>query len=146
MPQQRNLCSMKTKRSTILHFWNNGHRSPATISRITKIPVRTIKYNIAKIKEQGTVENSPLNGRPRKIIANDNKALGQWIRRNNEATSKELAQKLLHDRGLNVSRWTVQRQLKGMGYKSTLPYGTPMLTQGQKDARVQWVIQYKDDD
>ena len=53
MPQQRNLSSMKMKRSTILHYWNNGHRSPATIARMTKIPLRTIKYNIAKIKEQG---------------------------------------------------------------------------------------------
>ena len=33
-----------------------------------------------------------------------------------------------------------------MGYKSTLPYGTPMLTQEQKHARLQWAIQYKDDD
>ena len=40
----------------------------------------------------------------------------------------------------------VQRQLKRMGYKSTLPYSTPMLTQEQKHARVQWAIQHKDDD
>ncbi|CAM4901746.1 unnamed protein product [Rotaria socialis] len=45
-----------------------------------------------------------------------------------------------------MSRWTVQRQLKRMGYKSTLPYGTPMLTQKHKEARAQWAIQHKDDD
>ena len=33
-----------------------------------------------------------------------------------------------------------------MGYKSTLPYGTPMLTQEQNHARLQWTIQHKDDD
>ena len=33
-----------------------------------------------------------------------------------------------------------------MGYKSTLPYATPMLTQEQKHARIQWAIQHKDDD
>ena len=137
---------MKTKRSTILHYWNNGHRSPTTIARMTKIPVGTVKYNIIKIKEQGKIEDRPRSGRPRKITANDNIALGQWIRRNNETTSKELAQKLLDDRGLDVSRWTVQRQLKRMGYKSTLPYGTPMLTQEQKDARVQWAIKHQNDD
>ena len=32
-----------------------------------------------------------------------------------------------------------------MGYKSTLLYGTTMLTQEQKHARVQWAIQHKDD-
>ncbi len=137
---------MKTKRSTILHYWNNGHRSPTTIARMTKIPVGTVKYNIIKIKEQGKIEDRPRSGRPRKITANDNIALGQWIRRNNETTSKELAQKLLDNRGLDVSRWTVQRQLKRLGYKSTLPYGTPMLTQEQKDARVQWAIKHQNDD
>ena len=146
MRRQRNLNSMKTKRLTILHFWNNGQRSPTTIARLTKIPIGTVKYNIAKIKKQATVEERPRSGRPRKLTANDNKALGQWIRRNNETTTKELAEKLLQNRGTDVSRWTVQRQLKRMGYKSTLPYGTPMLTQQQKDARVQWTIQHKDAD
>ena len=80
------------------------------------------------------------------ITASDSIALGQWIKRHKEATSKELTQKLLHDRGLNISQWTVQRQLKRMGYKSTLLYGTPMLTLEQKHARVQWAIQHKDDD
>ena len=137
---------MKTKRSTILHYWNNGYRSPATIARITKIPVGAVKYNIAKIKEQGTIEDRPGSGRPRKFTANDNIALGQWIRRNNETTSKEMAQKLLDSRGLNVSRWTVQRELKRLGYKSTLPYSTPMLTQEQRVARVQWAIKHQNDD
>ncbi|CAF3370452.1 unnamed protein product, partial [Rotaria socialis] len=41
MFQQRNLSTMKTKRSTILHYWNNGHRSPATIARITKMDSAT---------------------------------------------------------------------------------------------------------
>ena len=63
-----------------------------------------------------------------------------------EAISKDLAQKLFYDGTLNVSQWTVQCQLKRMGYKSTLPYGTPMLTQEQKHARIQWAIQHKHDD
>lgn len=33
-----------------------------------------------------------------------------------------------------------------MDYESTLPYETPMLTQAQKDACVQWAIRHKDDD
>ena len=47
---------------------------------------------------------------------------------------------------MNASQWTVQRQLKRMGYKSTLPYAAPILTQEQKHARVHWAIQHKDDD
>ena len=137
---------MKTKHSAILHFWNNGYRSPATISPITKTPLRTVKYNITRIKQQGTTEDRPREGRSRKITASDSIARGQWMRRNNEATPKGLAPTLLHGPALNVSQWTVQRQRKRMSYKSTLPYGTPMVTQEQKHARVQWAIQHKDDD
>ena len=117
---------MKTNRSTILHYWNNGHSSPATVARTTKIPVRTVIYDIGKIRGQGTIEDRPYSGQPRKITSNDHIALGQWIRRNNEITSKELAQKLIDNRGLDVSRWIVQREIKLLVYKSTLPYSTPM--------------------
>ena len=57
MCSQRNSNIMKTKRSVILHFWQNGERSPAAISRMTKISIRTINYNIKKIKQQGTIED-----------------------------------------------------------------------------------------
>ena len=80
------------------------------------------------------------------MTSSDSIVLGQWIRRNNEATPKELTPKLLHGPALNVSQWTVQRQRKRMSYKSTLSYNTPMVTQEQKHARVQWAIQHKDDD
>ena len=82
---------MKTRPSAILHFWKNGQRSPAVISRITKTLFKTVKYNITKIKQQGTIEDRARKGRPHKITASDSIALGQWIRRNNEVTSKELA-------------------------------------------------------
>ena len=109
---------------------------------MTKIP----KYNITKIKQQRTTKDRARKDRLRKITASDSIALGQWIRRSNEATSKELALKLLHHRTLNVSQWNIQRQLKRMSYKNTLSYGTPMLTQEQKYACVRWTNQHKDDD
>ena len=43
------------------------------------------KYNITKIKQQGTIEDRPYKGRLRKITANDSMAAGQSIRQNNEA-------------------------------------------------------------
>ena len=46
-----------TSRSTILHFWQQGYRNAAEIARITKIPERTIRYNIAKIRDEGSVEH-----------------------------------------------------------------------------------------
>ncbi|CAF1368175.1 unnamed protein product [Rotaria magnacalcarata] len=91
MTRQRNLTSRKTKRLTILHFWNNVERSSTTISLITKIPLRTIKNNILKIKQQDTIEDRPRSGRPRKLTINDSKALSPWIRHNNKITGRETA-------------------------------------------------------
>ena len=76
MTSHRGLTSKKMKRLTILHFWNNGERSPTKISRITKIPLGTVKYNISKIKQQGTTEDRSRNDRPRKLTGKNNKALG----------------------------------------------------------------------
>ncbi|CAF1550788.1 unnamed protein product [Rotaria sordida] len=123
-----------------------GHRCAAEIARQTKIPVRTIQYNLAKIRKEGSVEHRRGNGRPRKISAEDNVAIGQWIRRNNEITSTEIVEKLQKTKNLNVSRWTVRRQLYRLGYKNVLPRGTPMLTNEQKDRRVQWALVHKNDD
>ena len=39
---------------------------------------------------------------------------------------------------MNVSQWTVQRQIKPMGYKNTLFYAALMLTQEQKYSSIQW--------
>ena len=134
-----------TSRSTILHFWQQGYRNAAEIARITKIPERTVRYNIAKIRDEGSVEHRGGNGRPRKITASNSIVIGQWLRRNNELTSKEIAKKLFQTRNLNVSRWTVLRQLFRMGYKSTLPRATPMLTKEHKERRIQWAQQHLDD-
>ena len=66
----------ENKRWAILHFWSKGRRSPAVISRITKTP----KYNITKIKQQGTIEDRARKSQPRKISASDSITP---IRRNN---------------------------------------------------------------
>ena len=100
---------MKAERSAVLHFCNNGQRAPGSINCITKTLVRTVKKNIMKTTQQGTIENRPRKVRSLKFIASDSMALSQWIRRNNEATSKQLAQKLLHHRALNASQGTVQQ-------------------------------------
>ena len=45
----------KSTPQVILHFWNQGIRSPLEIHKKTNIPIRTIKYNVKKIKDTGSV-------------------------------------------------------------------------------------------
>ena len=137
---------LSTHRSVVLHYYNLGHRCAAEIARQTKIPVRTIRYNLTKIRKECNVEHRRGNGRPRKITAKDSIAIGQWIRRNNEFTAKEIVEKLQLTKSLDVSRWTVRRELHRLGYMNVLPRGTPMLTNGQKERRVQWALAHQNDD
>ena len=141
-----NVKCFNTNRSVELHFWNQGYGCAAEIARLTKIPIHTVQYNIAKIEEQDTVEQQGGNDRPCKITPSDSRVIGQWIRRNSETTTKGIAAKLREEIGRHVSKWMVRRHLAQLGYKNILPRATPMLTQKQKERRVQWALQHKDDD
>ena len=46
---------LETHRQTILHFLNEGVCNAQEIHKLTNIPLSTIKYNIKKLKETGTL-------------------------------------------------------------------------------------------
>ena len=54
---------LPTHRLVILHYYNLGHRCAAEIARQTKIPVRTIRYNLIKIRKECSVEHRHGNSR-----------------------------------------------------------------------------------
>ena len=80
---------LSTNRSVILHFYSPGYRCVAEIAGPAKVRVRTVRYNVVKIRHQGNVEHCGGTGRPRKILANISLSIGQWIRRNKEITVKK---------------------------------------------------------
>ena len=59
---------------SILYFWNKGIRSAPAIHRKTNIPLRTIYYNINKLKETNSLKHRGGNGRPR-VLGNKEKNL-----------------------------------------------------------------------
>ena len=64
-----------TSHTVILHYWNQGYRNATEISRLTQIAELTVRYSIAKIKEQGSVGRRRGDDPPRKIGANSNIAM-----------------------------------------------------------------------
>jgi len=55
---------LKNHRISILHYWNKGIRSAPAIHRKTNIPLRTIYYNINKLKQTNSLKHRGGNGRP----------------------------------------------------------------------------------
>jgi len=43
--------NFKNNHISILHYWNQGIRSASDIHRKTNIPLRTIYYNINRLKQ-----------------------------------------------------------------------------------------------
>ena len=92
----------KSTPQVILHFWNQGIRSPLEIHKKTDIPIRTIKYNVKKIKDTGSVARKQGSGRTKKITASASKAIGQYLRRDPTASSRKMVPKLA-EKGLELS-------------------------------------------
>ncbi|CAF4508435.1 unnamed protein product, partial [Rotaria sp. Silwood2] len=122
-----------------------GIRSARKIHGDTKIPLSTIIYQLKKLRTQGSLQHRAGNGRRRKIGAKASRALGQFIRRNNEVKLDELADKLRNQCKLTVSTSTISRRLHHLQYENCRPLNTPMLTQKQKERRVEWAKQHLND-
>ncbi|CAF1312566.1 unnamed protein product [Rotaria sordida] len=136
---------LKNHHISILYFWNKGVRSAPAIHHETNIPLRTIYYNINKLKQTNSLKHRGGNGRPRVLSAIEKKAIGQYIRRNNEITVNEIKEKLSTTYHSSVSATTIRRHLHEYGYRNVLPKSTRMLTSDDKKRRVQWAKQHKND-
>lgn len=137
--------NLKTHHISVLHYWNMGIRSARKVHRDTKIPLSTISYQLKKLRTQGSLQHRAGNGRRRMIGAKSSRALGQFIRRNNEVTLDELAEKLRDQCQLTVSTSTISRHLNRLQYENCLPLNTPMFTQEHKERRVEWAKQHLND-
>jgi len=132
------------QRQTILYYWEKGIREAPRIQSLTKIPIRTIYYNLKEIREKGNVKHRGGNGRKRTITDINARRIGQYVRKNPTISTKLIASKLKEE-GTVVSRITVGRHLAEHGYKNSLPLTTPMLTKAHKESRVIWAKKHLND-
>jgi len=131
---------------SILHYWNNGERCARVIARECNIPISTVYYNLKKLKSQGNLDRKGRVTKSHLITPAFSVAIGQILRRNNETTTSQIVEKIQSMYGQVLSRWTMQRHLNRMGYHSTLPGTKPMLTDGQRERRLEWAQAHKNDD
>jgi transposase len=137
---------LKNHHISILYYWNKGVRSAPVIHHETNIPLRTIYYNINKLKQTNSFKHRGGNGRPRVLSGIEKKAIGQYIRRYNEITLNEIKENLSTTYYSSVSISTIRRHLHEYGYRSVLPKSTHMLKPEEKQRRIQWVRQHQNDD
>ena len=137
---------LKNYHISILHYWNKGVRSARAIHHKTKIPLRTIYYNINKLKQTNSLKHRGGNGRPSVLRQIEKNAIAQYIRRNNEITLNEIKEKLSTTYQSSVSASTIRRYLLESGYRNVLPRSTHMLTPEHKQRRIEWAQQHQNND
>ncbi len=94
---------LKKHHISILYFWNKGVRSARDIHRETNIPLRTIYYNINKLKQTNSLKHRGRNGRPSVLGGTVKKAIDQYLRRNNEKTLNGIKENLSRTHQKTVS-------------------------------------------
>jgi len=130
--------ALEAQRQTILHYWLNGVTSPTEIHQKTCIPLRTVKNNLKKLKETGSVEHRKGNGRKTKVTQTVARAIGQHVHNNSAISTRQLATKIQATHNINISHVAVWEHMKKKGYQSSLPIGTPMLTDRHIAMRIAW--------
>jgi hypothetical protein len=79
------------------------------------------------------------------ILPTASRVIAQYIRRDHEITAAEITMKLTEDQNITVSKSTVLRHLRRMGYSNVLPRKTPMLTDEHRFRRIEWAETHKND-
>ena len=92
-----------------------------------------------KFQETNHVQDRARSGRPRKTSRREDGALLRHVRRFPFLTSTVVKQRWLPNRPLSTR--TVRNRLRASGYRALRPIRQPMLTPGQKAARLYWCQQ-----
>jgi hypothetical protein len=135
------VAKLDEQRKTISLLWKKGTRSAKKIHTLTKIPLRTIYYNLKKLRDTNDIGHKRGAGRPTSVTTKISEKIQQYVKEEPTISARTLAIRLRN----RVSRTTIARHLKSLGYMYNTPIKTPMLTERHKIKRVEWAKKHLDD-
>ena len=74
------------------------------------------------------------------------RAIGQNLRRNNAISTRQLTTKIENTYDVPISYVSIWKHMKKKGYRSSVPLGTPMLTERHIEMRLAWAEAHLHDD
>lgn len=106
-------------RKRILSLHENGFQPLAIFKKLrdegSLVSYQSVARIVKEIKLTGSVDNLPKSGRPRKLNTSAEAFIEAQMRKNDEATSRQI-QKKLFKRGMEVHPSTVRRARKEQGW------------------------------
>ncbi|CAF4073853.1 unnamed protein product [Rotaria sp. Silwood2] len=113
------------------------------ISRELKISRCCERNTINKFEQHGTFEDLKQSGRPKALSTRDIRDLKRLVTSENRLSVGKIRMDLNISRPKPVSRETVRRYLKNLGYEYAVKIKKPWLTVKHKKDRVKWCKQYQ---
>jgi transposase len=114
-----------------------GQQKALTIHQLTGIPLRTIRYNAAKLRSNPNYQVPAKRGRPPKLNKNDRSSIRLFLKHNKRSSAFQIRDQLFKRHSF-VSVWTVRRVLNKMGKKFRRPSQVQVLNQKQKEVRLRF--------
>ena len=120
---------------TLLH--QQGH-SNCEIARRLRISEGTVRYNIRKCVETGSMARAAGSGRPRKTDVRGDRFIKMVALQNRAATLRDIARSYEDATGVDIGSDTVRRRLATHGIFRRIAKRKPLLTRRHKADRLRW--------
>ena len=124
-------------KNLIVDMHEEGHKV-SEICRLLGKPYMTVHDTVKRNQLRGNVENTPREGRPKKVTVRDYRALERSVKSNRRNTLSDITATFNENRDNNVSKRTVQRHLHKNGYHRRVMRKKLVIKQVNRTKRVQW--------
>src|SRR5271168_1832761 len=94
----------------------------------------TVRYVNKRYKASGSLNSAQRSGRPQLLDDRDSRRLIRIVKKDREAILNHIHEKF----GAEVSKWTVQRKLLKLDYKSRIAVKKPLISKLNTRRRVIW--------
>lgn len=116
------------------------------IGNLLNLHHSTVQYIVNKYKNNGSVDNAPRTGRPKKLSRRNVSMVLKEVSKNPRVTRAELAQEISNATGVTVHAKTIGRVLHSGGYASRVPRKKPLISQKNQQLRLEFAKRYLEKD
>ena len=132
----------------ILILYSNGYRAPKIEKLLKEEGIRISRVSIWKFisryKVTGCVARKEGSGRLKKISPETMTLVEEQMSADDETTALQL-HKMLNERGVAVSKWTILRCRRSLGWTFRGSAYCQLIREANKQARLEWAKQYIDE-
>ncbi len=133
--------SREQRRVKIVTLRDEGF-SVKEIAERTGADRRTVQRVCKRVKETGTFKEKHRSGRPALLDARKRRIIARILQRIDTKNAEAVRKEAKTHHNIEVSRDTISRALKTMGYIARVKFKKPRLTVKQKKARLNWARKY----